>query len=332
MLRRITEIADEAVKALPHESEKIARDRISRIRNRIRLGIITALPKEAAAIIAVLGGEVVELPLIRRAHVSYYLSEFASSRSSERIEVVVALANHMGNNAAAVTAATLLSDFRSIEELIVTGIAGGIPAPQDPTRHVRLGDVVVGLDGILQYDFLKRELGKSELRRMAVQPSSRLVSAIRQIQMAECSGTSEWQPHLAPFHHKRPSADVLHSLDTNDKSKTVTIPHPDQPGREFGQPLVHYGMIGSANILLKDSAERDRLSLAYKLQAVEMEGSGIADASWNFAAGYIAVRSICDYCDMSKNDDWQEYAAYAAAAYTRAIVERALGTQAVIFR
>ena len=37
--------------------------------------------------------------------------------------------------------------------------------------------------------------------------------------------------------------------------------------------------------------------------------------------GYLVVRGICDYCDSHKNDDWQQYAAVVAAAYTRALIE-----------
>ncbi|NOR25846.1 MAG: hypothetical protein GQ542_15950 [Desulforhopalus sp.] len=37
----------------------------------------------------------------------------------------------------------------------------------------------------------------------------------------------------------------------------------------------------------------------------------------------LLVKSICDWADSSKNDDWQEYAADVAAAYTIAIVHEA---------
>ncbi len=53
-----------------------------------------------------------------------------------------------------------------------------------------------------------------------------------------------------------------------------------------------------------------------------MEGAGIADATWlSDKAGYLVVRGICDYCDSSKGDEWQAYAAAVAAAYTRALLE-----------
>lgn len=52
-----------------------------------------------------------------------------------------------------------------------------------------------------------------------------------------------------------------------------------------------------------------------------MEASGIADTTWEMGTGYIVIRGICDYCDEYKNDDWQEYAALAAASYARDLIE-----------
>lgn len=60
---------------------------------------------------------------------------------------------------------------------------------------------------------------------------------------------------------------------------------------------------------------------AQLMEAVEMEASGIADATWNHDTGYLVIRGICDYCDKHKNDVWQEYAALVAAAYTRSLIE-----------
>lgn len=59
----------------------------------------------------------------------------------------------------------------------------------------------------------------------------------------------------------------------------------------------------------------------FSIRAVEMEASGIADASRNAEIGYLVVRGICDYCDIYKNDAWQNYAAMIAACYTRDLIE-----------
>jgi hypothetical protein len=104
---------------------------------------------------------------------------------------------------------------------------------------------------------------------------------------------------------------------------SVLIPHPDDPYRERrpNQPKIHRGRIGSANTLQKDPKDRDQLRDQLNIRAIEMEGSGIADGTWEAKQGYILIRGVCDYCDSHKNDAWQGYAAVAASAYARALLE-----------
>ena len=88
------------------------------------------------------------------------------------------------------------------------------------------------------------------------------------------------------------------------------------------EPRVFYGMIGSSNTLLKDAKERDQLRAEYPtLRCIEMESAGAAEAAWQSSRRFIFVRGICDYCDTHKNDQWQEYAAAAAAAYVQCLLE-----------
>jgi nucleoside phosphorylase len=112
--------------------------------------------------------------------------------------------------------------------------------------------------------------------------------------------------------------------DPADEAKA--LPHPPDSGRRPGQPRVFLGPIASGNTLLKDPSKRDALLTQFGVKAVEMEGSGIQDATWAHEVGYLVVRGICDYCDRNKNDDWQKYAALAAAAYVRALLETMPGT------
>ena len=108
--------------------------------------------------------------------------------------------------------------------------------------------------------------------------------------------------------------------DSRDPSRI--IPHPRDAVRVAGQPKLHYGVIGSSNMLLKEPLLRDRLRDEYQVRAIEMEGSGIASATWMSGnAGYLLIRGICDYCVSHKNDIWQGYAAVVAAAYARALIE-----------
>lgn len=117
----------------------------------------------------------------------------------------------------------------------------------------------------------------------------------------------------------RPSeeTDLLYKWDNGNAS---LVSHPVDDTRRTGQPRVHRGPIGGANILLKDPHLRDQLRKDCGIIAVEMEGSGVADAAWNTGKSYLVIRGICDYCDPKKNDIWQGYAAVAAAAYARAVI------------
>ena len=68
--------------------------------------------------------------------------------------------------------------------------------------------------------------------------------------------------------------------------------HPSDPHRRDDQPQVFLGPIASANTFLKDPARRDDLRNRFGTKAVEMEGSGISDATWSHWIGYLVVRGI----------------------------------------
>ena len=82
--------------------------------------------------------------------------------------------------------------------------------------------------------------------------------------------------------------------------------------RRTNEPVVHYGLIASGNRVVKDSKLRDRLAREYGVMCFEMEAAGVVNA-----VDCLVIRGICDYCNMDKNDIWQNYAAAAAAAYAK---------------
>ncbi len=299
------------------------------------LGIITALPHETAAVRAVFG----EPPRIdvpgAGAGRAYWMAEIPSPLGGVH-RVVIAQAD-VGNNSAAIRASLLLSHFPGVTSVVMCGIAGGIPSPGKAGDHVRLGDIVASNQkGVVQYDFVKRTIKKKrtdvveEVRCSPRPPSALLVEAVRILEANALLGQRPWEGFLhgglTRLEWTRPdeSTDVL--VDPRDG--TTVLQHPTQEMRTPGQPLVFLGPIASANTLLKDAAKRDALREQFGVRAAEMEGSGVADATWNLGVGYLVVRAICDYCDMNKNDLWQRYAAVAAAAYVRAILEAMPGSRA----
>ena len=306
---------------LQHEAghASIHEEFISRQRNSdVTIGIITALEKEFAAMRAVLlecEEHHVPGPGAGR---RYVLGRVPSVHGGEH-RVALALAD-MGNNIAATRASLLLEHFPAVDAIIMVGIAGGVPFPAKKDDHVRLGDIVVSNKrGVVQYDMVKLQ----EIRACPLPPSAKLVEAVRLLAADEFSGKRPWDKHiralLATLRQKRPpnTKDNLH--DTHDQERRIK--HPRDPKRKAGVPRVFLGPIASANELLKDPVKRDALRDKFGVRAVEMEGSGIADATWNHEKGYLVIRGICDYCDSHKNDAWQEYAAAVAAGYTRALLE-----------
>lgn len=231
----------------------------------------------------------------------------------------------MGNNSAASAVANLIRSFPNVTDILMVGIAGGIPQPGNCDKHVRLGDVVISRDrGVLQYDMKKLEVGKvEEIRDASSPPSARMIRAVNMLESRRVVGEHPWESYISRATYRtaeRPGqeTDILH----DSKEPQQTIPHPADPERREGQPKLHYAVIGSANTLLKRPELRDQLGDRYGICAIEMEGSGIADGTWIQGAHYLLIRGICDYCDENKNNVWQGYAAVAAAAYARSLLER----------
>jgi nucleoside phosphorylase len=298
------------------------------------IGVITALPHETAAVLTILGKPPkVHVPGAGPGRI-YWRAQVRSAHGGEH-PVIVAQAD-MGTNSAAIRATLLLSHFPSIESIIMCGIAGGIPNPAKGEEHVRLGDIVVSNQkGVVQYDFVKRTRKKKvqvakEVRAAPRPPSAALLDAVRILEADRELGSFPWEKHLrglARRKWRRPDDATDRLTDPADLSKT--LPHPEDGNRRPGQPRVFLAAIASANTLLKDALERDALREQFGTRAVEMEGSGIADATWNHRVGYLVVRGICDYCDAAKNDLWHNYAAMAAAAYVRALLESIPGAAPV---
>jgi hypothetical protein len=82
-------------------------------------------------------------------------------------------------------------------------------------------------------------------------------------------------------------------------------------------PAIHYGLIASANQLMKDAWFRDRLAAEKDVLCFEMEAAGLMN---HFPC--LVIRGICDYSDSHKNKDWQGYAAMTAAAYAKDLLYR----------
>lgn len=281
----------------------------------VKIGIITALPKECAAVKKMLEN-------VKEYHFEsngagnrFYVGKVKSANGGMH-QIALGMCG-MGNNKASIRAITMKEKFPYIESIIMVGIAGGIPDPYDISKHVRLGDIVVS-EGVVQYDFVKETSEEVICRSSAAMPSAKLLEALNVMKTKEYENIYNWKSFIDTYaieKFKKPRCkDELH--DATGK----IIAHPKDRSRDR-YPKIFYGNIASANNLLKSYEKRQRLKEKYNVRAVEMEASGIADATWESGVGYLVIRGICDYCDAYKNDLWQEYAAMVAACYTRDLIE-----------
>jgi nucleoside phosphorylase len=91
--------------------------------------------------------------------------------------------------------------------------------------------------------------------------------------------------------------------------------------KEAQAPAIYIGSIGSGDAVIKSGEDRDRLAKRHGLAAFEMEGAGVWDE-----VPCIVVKAVCDYADSHKNKIWQHFAAAAAAATAKALLERHIQT------
>jgi nucleoside phosphorylase len=287
------------------------------------VGIITALAEEFDAVRIMLQNEARHRTPGPGAGHEYILGEVPSPRGGTH-RVALAQTARMGNNSAALRASKLLADFPSIDLIIMCGIAGGVPNPGSPQDHVRLGDIVVSDgQGVIQYDIGKQALASFDNRHAPRPPSSKLLEAVQVLEQDRLDGRRPWDDYFRQGLERRGLSRPADSTDVVLDKAGVPVDHPPVDGPV---PRIFRGPIASANCVQGDYRRRDRLREKFKIKAVEMEGSGIADATWEYEkAGYLIVRGICDYCDArnkaTQTDAWKPYVAMAAAAYTRALLE-----------
>ena len=126
-----------------------------------KIAILTALPKETAAVEEVFGASL-RLPSPEKCAIEFRSIQCPTLDGVGAHKILLCQSLAMGNNSAAVAAATTLSLFETVEDVILVGIAGGIPnvsAAKQKIKcddHVRKGDVVVS-ERVVQYDMIKLE-------------------------------------------------------------------------------------------------------------------------------------------------------------------------------
>ncbi|KAM3430343.1 hypothetical protein NHJ13734_007784 [Beauveria thailandica] len=253
--------------------------------------------------------------------------------------VVIAIlpGGEYGIASAATVGRDMLHTFPNVRIGLMVGIGGGAPTLK---HDIRLGDIVVseprdGLAGVFQYDYGKniQDQPFHKTGFLAPPPPILLTATSGLRAKYERYGHSIHQDVMTRLvaekrlkkKYSRPAADT----DCLYRSHVI---HPQREGscldncgrdaqsmsirtardEDEDDPAIHYGLIASANQLMKDAKLRDQYATEKGVLCFEMEAAGLVN---HFPC--LIIRGICDYADSHKNKEWQGYAAMTAAAYAR---------------
>lgn len=266
---------------------------------------------------------------------------YTCGRMGEHNVVITCLAlGNYGLTSAASAAMDMLCSFQAIRFGLMVGTGGGAPTKE---KDIRLSDVVVSAPvsrsgGVIPYAFGKTIQNRAfEWTGSLNSPPKALLGAVGKLAaLHEINGHQirstvddmiQKNPRLQRRYQKPPpQTDVLykssftHPNDNEDcmelciKQRDQIVQRPDRDPNE-DDPVVHYGLIASADQLMKDADARDRLAEKEGVLCFEMEAAGLMD---RFPC--VVIRGICDYSDTHKNDIWQGYAAAIAAAYAKELL------------
>ncbi|GLA79846.1 hypothetical protein AtubIFM56815_000650 [Aspergillus tubingensis] len=255
-------------------------------------------------------------------------------------KVVIAFpgAGSYGADVIAHTVAHMVRTFKNIRFGLMVGIGGGAPSepdPIDPLKDIRLGDVIVSEpnekhSGVLQYDKGRwGENGVFEIRSHLKRPPKDLLAAMNLLKSDYDHGMGKMIDYFKDvsrqssrlrtwgFHFPGRELDRLYKpnhphTEGLDCSSCGTEHLEKRLDRETDDPAVHYGLIASANAVMRSAVYRDHLRDTWGVCCFEMEAAGLM----NYFPCLI-IRGVADYSDDHKNDHWQRYAAAMAAAYAK---------------
>lgn len=287
------------------------------------VGIVCALPHEMAAVMGMLDEDYGRIQRKARTDDNTY----AIGRIYEHNVVIACLPiGNTGISPATTVIENMQTTFINLRFCLLVGIGGGIPNHKD---DIRLGDVVVSVPegaygGVVQHDMGKtHEDGQFEYRGSLDRPPKSLMTALSFLKTKYLLKLNPMKEYLREmnrtyegFAYPGKEKDILfcskcENLDSSSSCNICTdgkIPNT----RSDSNPLIHFGIIASGNQVIANAKLRDKLSNQFKAKCVEMEAAGIMN---NFPC--IVIRGICDYADGQTNDEWQNYAAVAAAAFAK---------------
>lgn len=213
---------------------------------------------------------------------TYHFGKFR--RGAEFIRLVAVCAPRKGMPSASSVSSKIVSQF-SPKYLVMTGICAGIPG------KTNLGDVIVA-DPAWDYGSGKRAL--------------------------DCNDSPVFQGAAYQMPLDANVRQVVNEL-IRERSTTQSIRAAWSGDTPRGTLSVRIAPMASGASVIADDREARNVVLQHReLAAIEMEGYAVmaaVECAVNPKPIAIVIKSVCDFADTVKNDDWQSYAAHTSASF-----------------
>jgi nucleoside phosphorylase len=210
----------------------------------------------------------------------------------EGMNILASCAGTMGLTATAILTAKVLKEWKPRIAAMI-GVCGG-----RKSRGLKLGDIVVA-NQCFHYQFGAFRDGKIE-RELRVENTDTKVLDVVQHLIRRTSITQEIQNEtpLAPRGYKKP--------------KTVLE--------------CHVGPMASADLVVKDIEKLgDALEADRKTIAVDMESYAFMKAArLSQTRTFFSIKSVVDFADAKKDDEYREYAKFTSARFCHTVVSKLL--------
>ena len=210
---------------------------------------------------------------------------------------VVIAQTGIGKVNAAVTATLLIDRFQP-QEVIFSGVAGGL------SPNIQPGDIVIAAK-TAQHDF-------GQVTDSGMQPG--LVTEAN----SPASGTCFYPA----------DASLLKLAEAAAKTVSLKVIATSKGPR---QPAIHVGVVVTGDVFVASSKKKQDLYRTFQADAVEMEGAAVAQVCGKFHVPCLVIRSISDNADAAAGLDFPKFfraAAVNSAALVTDLVGR-LNTSAI---
>lgn len=215
-----------------------------------------------------------------------YKESMIENTEGKKIKIIAASAPRMGMSSSAILTTKMCSHFQP-EYLFMVGIAAGT---KDKNRN--FGDILVAQ---VSWDWESGKLSTD------MQGNSNFIPDHTQVTLDE-----DIETKIKNLIYKK-------DLFDNIKKESYPLKMPESDLR------LHIGPIASGSKVVQNGSIIDEIkSHQRKIIGLDMEIHGVMLASRYSIKSKpkaICIKSICDFGDKDKNDDWQSYAAYTSAKF-----------------